>query len=99
MNGPQGPKSDFTRESQLYSAYYNSLLLASSQRKKSVALPWISTGIFGFPRDRAAAVALRAVADFMKNNPETDLTTISIHALKAGSDPKSGLDYFFEAAN
>ena len=42
----------------LESAYRTSLNLASENKCASVAFPAISTGIFGFPRQRAAAVIL-----------------------------------------
>ena len=33
-----------------------------------MAFPAVSTGAFGYPRDRAAAVASRAVANFLKGD-------------------------------
>jgi O-acetyl-ADP-ribose deacetylase (regulator of RNase III) len=87
--GPSGEATAKT-ETQLYSCYYNALVLAHEQRKKSLAFPSISTGIFGFSRDRAAEVSLRAIQDFLDvyNIPDgsTPLKTISIHFLP----PKQG---------
>jgi O-acetyl-ADP-ribose deacetylase len=76
--GPCG-KSSPKKESELYSCYYNSLVLALQH--KSIAFPAISTGIFGFPKDRAAAISLRAIGDFIANYPHTSLKAISIHFL------------------
>ena len=54
------------RERELLSAAYrNSLALASARGLASVAFPSISTGAFGYPREEAAAVASRAVAEFL----------------------------------
>lgn len=53
----------------LYNAYYNSLLLAQEQNLKTIAFPNISTGVYHFPRDKAAAIALKAVNDFLDRNP------------------------------
>lgn len=65
----------------LYSCYYNSLVLAHSQGKERIAFPSISTGVFKFPMDRAAAISLRAIQDFTQKYPDTALKTISIHFL------------------
>ncbi|MCX5796473.1 MAG: O-acetyl-ADP-ribose deacetylase [Elusimicrobia bacterium] len=49
----------------LASAYRTSLALAAERGARTVAFPSISTGVYGYPVDQAAAVALRAVADFL----------------------------------
>ncbi|HEY0170711.1 MAG TPA: O-acetyl-ADP-ribose deacetylase [Pyrinomonadaceae bacterium] len=54
------------REAELLaSAYRNSLALAAERSLASVAFPAISTGVYGYPREEAAAVASRAVAGFL----------------------------------
>lgn len=45
----------------LASCYRNSLVLARAHGLRSIAFPAISTGIYGFPKDQAAAVAAGAV--------------------------------------
>ena len=47
----------------LANCYRNSLALAEEQGIESVAFPAISTGIFGYPLEEAAEVALRAVIE------------------------------------
>ncbi|HUF13072.1 MAG TPA: macro domain-containing protein [Longimicrobiales bacterium] len=47
----------------LASCYREALLLAEEHRLRSIAFPAISTGSYGFPVERAARVALRAVRD------------------------------------
>ena len=47
----------------LANCYRNSLLLAEEREIDSIAFPAISTGIFGYPVEEAAGVALRAVID------------------------------------
>lgn len=89
--GPQG-EVDPEKENELYSCYYNSLVLAQSQHKTSIAFPSISTGIFGFDKGRAAAISTKAVFDFINQYPDTTLKTISIHILP--SDPKSDLEIY-----
>jgi O-acetyl-ADP-ribose deacetylase len=46
----------------LASCYRTALDLAAAHRLASIAFPAISTGIYGFPPDRAARIALGAVA-------------------------------------
>jgi O-acetyl-ADP-ribose deacetylase (regulator of RNase III) len=47
----------------LANCYRNSLALAEEQEIGSIAFPAISTGIFGYPLEEAAEVALRAVIE------------------------------------
>jgi O-acetyl-ADP-ribose deacetylase (regulator of RNase III) len=53
----------------LYNAYYNSLLLAREHNIKTIAFPNISTGVYHFPKKKAAEIALNAVNDFMQQFP------------------------------
>ena len=49
-------------------AYRHSLELARDRHIKSIAFPAISTGIYGFPLDRATAIAVATVAEFLRSN-------------------------------
>lgn len=49
----------------LASAYQESLKLAAENDIGSVAFPSISTGVYGYPVDKAARVAIDAVASFL----------------------------------
>lgn len=42
----------------------------------TIAFPSISTGIFGFPLDRAAPIAVGAVRAYLAEHPQTSLTWI-----------------------
>ncbi len=53
----------------LASCYRNSLKLAASRGLSSVAFPSISTGIYGYPVELAAPVALAAVSDVLARDP------------------------------
>lgn len=44
----------------------------------SLALPAISTGVFGFPKDRAARVIYQALRAYLEGNPETPLRQIRV---------------------
>ena len=48
----------------LADAYRNSLLLARKLSLTSIAFPAISTGIYGFPADRAAGIVAGVLRDF-----------------------------------
>jgi O-acetyl-ADP-ribose deacetylase (regulator of RNase III) len=45
----------------LRSCYQSSFALALSNRVRSIAFPGISTGVYGYPKDQAAAIALDAM--------------------------------------
>ncbi|MFH1085971.1 MAG: O-acetyl-ADP-ribose deacetylase [Chloroflexota bacterium] len=49
----------------LAACYRNSLALATAHGLKSVAFPAISTGAYGFPRERAARIVLATVEAFL----------------------------------
>lgn len=49
----------------LANAYNNSLRLAVENNVHTIAFPNISTGIYHFPKDRAAAIALNTVNAFL----------------------------------
>jgi O-acetyl-ADP-ribose deacetylase (regulator of RNase III) len=59
-------KSD--EEKLLASSYLNSLKLAASNQIESIAFPNISTGIYRFPKNEAAKIAINTVFDFLKTN-------------------------------
>lgn len=52
----------------LANAYSNSLCLAVDNGVKTIAFPNISTGVYGFPKERAANIAIEAVRKFLKND-------------------------------
>lgn len=58
----------------LQSAYYESLKLASQNNLQSISFPAISTGIYGYPIDEAAHLALKTCIDFSREN--TGITLI-----------------------
>jgi len=48
----------------LASCYRRSLQLASERRLKSIAFPSISTGVYGYPKELAAPIAIATVKNF-----------------------------------
>jgi O-acetyl-ADP-ribose deacetylase (regulator of RNase III) len=52
----------------LASAYLNSLKLAAENHVETIAFPNISTGIYHFPKNKAASIAIKTVQDFLAGN-------------------------------
>jgi len=56
----------------LASCYRNSLALAEQHGIRTIAFPAISTGVYGFPMERAARLAVKEVKDFLERNTFVD---------------------------
>ncbi len=69
--GPRWKDGKSGEDELLASCYRNALLLAEKIGAKQVAFPNISTGIYGFPKERAAAIAIRTVNAHAGHLPET----------------------------
>lgn len=63
--GPVWHSGGSNEELLLRNAYENSLSLAAANKVRTIAFPNISTGVYGFPKDRAAEIAIKAVRDFV----------------------------------
>lgn len=64
-----GPKMGEGKEDQkLRSAIRNALSLAQTNGFKSISIPAISSGIFGFPKDRCAKILVNESIRFIKNS-------------------------------
>jgi len=63
--GPVWHGGNHGEDELLAQCYNNSLALAVAHDLQSIAFPAISTGVYGFPFDRAARIALRTMADFL----------------------------------
>ena len=61
--GPRMGEGDEDRK--LRSATLSSLELAEKHKLRSIAFPAISTGIFGFPKERCAKIMLRATVEYL----------------------------------
>jgi O-acetyl-ADP-ribose deacetylase (regulator of RNase III) len=72
--GPRMGEGD--EDSKLKNAVLSSLLLASEKGLKSISVPAISSGIFGFPKDRCAAILVKEALNFIKKNPKSSLEVI-----------------------
>ncbi len=66
--GPVWNGGNKGEEQLLTNAYRNSLILAAENNVSSIAFPNISTGIYHFPKDKAAAIAVTTVKAFLQND-------------------------------
>ena len=73
--GPVWKGGSQDEDALLASAYRNSVRLAGEQGLRTLAFPNISTGIYGFPRDRAVDIAIRAVREALPKAPSIEQVT------------------------
>ena len=66
--GPIWSDGSDTEDQLLANAYRNSLILAVSNSVQSIAFPNISTGIYKFPKRRAAEIAIEEVESFLSQD-------------------------------
>ncbi len=72
-----GPRmGEGNEEHKLREAVKSSLTLASQKCFSSISIPAISSGIFGFPKDRCAKILLEESKKFLEENKTTSIDTI-----------------------
>ena len=71
-----GGKDD--EEKLLASCYQNSLSIAKNNNIKNLAFPNISTGIYHFPKEKAAEIAINEVETFLKDNQDIEEVIFSV---------------------
>ena len=69
---------DGDEDNKLESAVTGSLRLADKLACASLAIPAISTGIFGFPKDRAAEIIFSAIESYLAENSSSGLKLIKL---------------------
>ncbi len=66
--GPVWHGGNHNEEQLLRNSYYNCLNLAKENGIKSISFPSISTGVYRFPIDKAARIALTTVKEFIQEH-------------------------------
>jgi O-acetyl-ADP-ribose deacetylase (regulator of RNase III) len=73
-----------THKRQLVGCYANCLEAAQDSGCESIAFCCISTGVFMFPADRAAEIAVSTVADFLRGHPASSVKRVIFNVFKDG---------------
>ena len=68
--GPVWQDGKHNEANLLRNAYSNSLKLAVNNGIETIAFPNISTGVYGYPKEKAAEVAIRTVTEFLRGNDQ-----------------------------
>ena len=70
--GPVWQGGDYNEDEILAACYRHSMSLALREGIRSIAFPAISTGVYGFPLERAATIAANETHRFLETYPEFD---------------------------
>ena len=65
-------------DTKLSAAVTGSLRVADELELRSIAFPAISTGIFGFPKERAAKIILGAIETYFEENSSSGIKTVRL---------------------
>jgi O-acetyl-ADP-ribose deacetylase len=79
--GPMMGEGDEDRK--LKNATLNSLKVADENKLKSITFPAISTGIFGFPIDRAAKIMLSTAMEYLNGDTGLELVQFCLYGSQA----------------
>ena len=84
-----GPRiGEGNEDEKLTNAVKNALLLASKQNFSSISMPAISSGIFGFPKDKCAKILVEESKRFLENE------TTSIEVIEFCIIDDETIEYF-----
>ena len=74
--GPVWHGGNHGEDQLLANSYRNSLKLAEANGCRTVAFPSISTGVYSFPLDRAAEIAVRTINEFLQTASHVEEVTM-----------------------
>jgi len=69
---------DGNEDTKLEACVRGSLGVANELQLKSVSFPAISTGIFGFPKERAAGVIIKAINNYFERKPDSSCRVVRL---------------------
>ena len=75
--GPAWHGGDRGEAELLASCYRNCLALAVANGVKTIAFPAISCGIYGYPNDEAARIAMREISAFLDRDPSIEKVVLA----------------------
>jgi O-acetyl-ADP-ribose deacetylase (regulator of RNase III) len=75
--GPVWRGGNHGEDALLAACYRNSLALADAYRVQTIAFSAISTGVYGFPLDRATHIAVTEVRGYLTAHPDTTITQVT----------------------
>ncbi len=74
-----GPRNGEAKENEKLTRAINSVLILAEQNGfKSISIPAISTGIFGFPKDKCAKILVEESTKFIKDNNPASASALEI---------------------
>jgi len=74
--GPRMGEGD--EDNKLRRAVISSLQLASEKKLGSISFPAIGSGIFGFPKDKAAVIFMNTIQDYFEQNPKLNIKLVRL---------------------
>jgi len=90
--GPVWRGGDRGEDALLANCYRNAIWLASAIGARTIAFPAVSTGVYGFPADRAAEVSARAVLEAIADRPEIERVLLVARGERSAETLRRGLD-------
>jgi len=81
----------------LASCYWNCLELACENGLRSIVFPSISTGVYGYPAEEAAPIAVREVRAFLADHLDTEVTFCLFNGPRDRVDMKALYDAVLKA--
>ena len=63
----------------LRSCYISSLKVAEENQVKSISFPALSTGIFGYPLDAAAQIAIKAIKEYLEKDTNIEIVRMVLY--------------------
>lgn len=84
--GPVWHGGDHDEEALLKSCYRRSLEIAEANDCRSIAFPAISTGVYGYPKDKAAKVALETINAYFAEQKESIIEDVILVSFDAATE-------------
>lgn len=83
--GPVWKNGRSNEEDHLRDCVMTTMEETHSRSMSSIAIPAISTGIFGYPADKATKVIVQAVQDYFKQNSKSKIKKVYLCDVKDGT--------------